>query len=70
MISTTGIDSEKNDIPLLFRPMYYLLEVPHEGKKNMEKMIRERSRDVFPETILLRPSLLTDGARIEGQMRV
>jgi len=70
VISTTGIEEKWNDVPLLFRPMYYyLLEVPHEDKRVMEKMIRERSVDVFPEVITLRPSLLTDGSRTEGNVR-
>jgi hypothetical protein len=71
VISTTGIEEKWNDVPLLFRPMYYyLLEVPHEDKRVMEKMIRERSVDVFPEVITLRPSLLTDGSRTEGNVRI
>jgi hypothetical protein len=49
---------------------YYLLEVPHEDKRVMEKMIRERSVDVFPEVVTLRPSLLTDGSRTEGNVRI
>jgi hypothetical protein len=49
VITTTGIDSEKKDVPLLFRPMYYyLLHVPHEDRKIIEKMIKERSKNVFP----------------------
>jgi len=71
VISTTGIEEKWNDVPLLFRPMYYyVLEVPHEDKRVMEKMIRERSVDVFPEVITLRPSLLTDGSRTEGNVRI
>ena len=71
VISTTGIEEKWNDVPLLFRPMYYyVLEVPHEDKRVMEKMIRERSVDVFPEVVTLRPSLLTDGSRTEGNVRI
>jgi hypothetical protein len=71
VISTTGIEEKWNDVPLLFRPMYYyLLEVPHEDKRVMEKVIRERSVDVFPKVITLRPSLLTDGSRTEGNVRI
>jgi hypothetical protein len=71
VISTTGIEEKWNDVPILFRPMYYyLLEVPRGDKRVMENMIRERSGDVFPETITLRPSLLTDEPRTEGKVRL
>lgn len=70
VISTTGIDSRRH-VPILFLPMYhYLLQVPHVDKKVMEKLIHERQSDVFPETIILRPSLLTDGSRTEGKVRI
>jgi hypothetical protein len=46
VISSTGIDAKKRDVPWLFLPMYrYLLEVPYADKKIMEKMVTERERN-------------------------
>ena len=71
VLSTTGADEHKRDVPLLFLPFYhYFLDVPHADKRVMEGLVRERAGDVFPESIILRPSLLTDGARTEGQVRL
>jgi hypothetical protein len=71
VIRTTGIDPERPDVHLLLCPMYRLmLEVPHADKTNKEDIVHNRPADVFPETVLLRPSLLTNGPKTEGIVRI
>ncbi|KAK2732377.1 hypothetical protein FQN57_002923 [Myotisia sp. PD_48] len=66
VISTTGISAVKEDVPLIFRPLYhYCLAVPHVDKKKMESAAFETvassdpSQHVFSNVISVRPSLLT-----------
>ncbi|KAL0094941.1 NADH(P)-binding-domain-containing protein [Phycomyces blakesleeanus] len=62
-VSTTGVDG-MSEVPYLFRPLYkYLLHAPHEDKREMEKLVRENI--VVPDWIIVRPTLLTDGAKTE-----
>lgn len=66
-ISTTGITDHCRDVPFAMMPVYYwLLKIPHEDKKVMEKLIRDESvRPVrergIGEYTIVRPSMLTDG---------
>ncbi|RPA75704.1 hypothetical protein BJ508DRAFT_365466, partial [Ascobolus immersus RN42] len=40
VISTTGLDPQVNDVPLLLKPLYsWLLAVPHEDKKKLEAAV-------------------------------
>lgn len=66
IISTTGL-SDTRDVPLLMLPLYHwLLKVPHEDKKVMEKLVEtemqkpeeERAIDGY---LMVRPSLLVNG---------
>lgn len=69
-LSTTGISDAGRDIPLAMIPLYHwLLAVPHEDKKEMERLlVAERSeKSVFPVIrafIVIRASLLTNGERL------
>ncbi|KAL8734410.1 MAG: hypothetical protein Q9181_003231 [Wetmoreana brouardii] len=69
-LSTTGISSQARDVPILMMPLYHwLLAVPHKDKQEMESLLlaevakpaQERAIENF---IAVRPSLLTDGARL------
>lgn len=68
VVSTTGLDDQRRDVPLLEMPLYYwLLKVPHKDKKIMETMIREEvqkpaSERAIQDYTIARASLLTDGA--------
>lgn len=70
-ISTTGVAGE-NDVPLMSRPFYhYALDVPHKDKGRMEEVtIDAKSRGIFRDYILIRPSLLTDGKASYGKIKV
>lgn len=66
VISTTGISDFGRDIPVAMVPLYYwLLPVPHQDKKMMEKMLMEEVKDaassVLEGFIAVRPSFLTNG---------
>ncbi|CAM1509843.1 Fc.00g001780.m01.CDS01 [Cosmosporella sp. VM-42] len=67
VISTTGISEHAKDVPLLFRPMYsFMLKMPHEDKKVMEKTLV-----ASPERwVMVRPSFLCDGEKPERKIRV
>ncbi|GAB5590675.1 hypothetical protein Unana1_05575 [Umbelopsis nana] len=61
VLSTTGLEGMR-EVPLLFRPMYhFLLHEPHEDKLNMETLVINNT--VIDSWIIVRPSLLTDGAK-------
>lgn len=63
-ISTTGV-SNTRDVPLSIYPVYHwMLSVPHEDKKVMEKLLVEASREVnspVESFTIVRPTLLMDG---------
>ncbi|OZJ06540.1 hypothetical protein BZG36_00514 [Bifiguratus adelaidae] len=59
VVSTTGI-GEKRDVPYLLVPLYmWLLHRPLVDKANMEKILETVA---IPEKIVVKPTLLTDGA--------
>ncbi|KAL8847566.1 MAG: hypothetical protein Q9221_007386 [Calogaya cf. arnoldii] len=77
VLSTTGISSRVRDVPLLLTPLYHwILAVPHKDKKEMEAVLlaeasKPASDRAMENFVILRPSLLTDGARLgSGQFRV
>ena len=68
-LSSTGITrgEEKDDLPWLMKPLYYLaLHAPHADKMNMEDLIVEEAEKggegVIGGYILPRASMLTNGA--------
>ncbi|RJE22809.1 UMTA methyltransferase family protein [Aspergillus sclerotialis] len=67
VVSTTGISGHVRDFPLVMLPLYHwMLKVPHEDKKVMERLIREEMEKPAGERgiqncSVIRPSLLTDG---------
>ncbi|KAI4282772.1 MAG: hypothetical protein L6R38_002694 [Xanthoria sp. 2 TBL-2021] len=77
VLSTTGISSRVRDVPFLLTPLYHwVLAVPHKDKKEMEAvLLAEASKPAsdrdMENFVILRPSLLTNGARLgSGQIRV
>lgn len=64
-LSTTGISDIQRDLPIAMIPMYHwMLKVPHEDKKAMEKIIIDNGKDILGGHVIVRPSLLTDGASV------
>lgn len=64
-LSTTGISDVQRDLPIAMIPMYHwMLKVPHEDKKVMERVILDSEKDVLGGYVIVRPSLLTDGASV------
>ncbi|KAF9888810.1 hypothetical protein FE257_008178 [Aspergillus nanangensis] len=68
VISTTGLDHAKRDIPLAMIPLYrWLLAAPHVDKRNMEGVVKaemaveNEAQRVIKGAVVVRPSLLTDG---------
>lgn len=67
VVSTTGISGHVRDVPLVMLPMYHwMLKVPHEDKKVMERLACEEMEKPVGERgiqnySIVRPSLLTDG---------
>ena len=68
VISTTGISSQKRDVPLALLLPYHLLGFrPHADKRNMEKAVitywndTPEDRRALGGYMMVRPSLLTDG---------
>ncbi|KAI9693248.1 MAG: hypothetical protein M1822_005244 [Bathelium mastoideum] len=66
-ISTTGISRKKNDLPMMMKPLYHLLAVPHEDKRAMEDILasakhgsKGQGKKPFGEIVIIRPSLLLD----------
>ena len=63
LVSTTGIDEKGWDVPMLLIPFYWWsLHQPHQDKRKMEAVLEQRQDGLLPEVIVVRPSLLTDGA--------
>lgn len=61
VISTTGLNQppKPNDVPLLMRPLYHLLAVPHADKAKMEALVTQPpSPDLFRGVVIVKPSLL------------
>ncbi|RYO73619.1 hypothetical protein DL766_000510 [Monosporascus sp. MC13-8B] len=73
-VSTTGISRAGRDIPLLMVPLYHaLLRVPHADKRALEDRLVARGSsggDCDYDYVVVRPSLLTDGAKPERDIRV
>lgn len=64
-LSTTGISDIQRDLPIAMIPMYHwMLRVPHEDKRVMEKVIVDNDKNVLGGYVIVRPSLLTDGASV------
>ncbi|KAL8818965.1 MAG: hypothetical protein Q9223_002506 [Gallowayella weberi] len=69
-LSTTGISSRVRDVPILMIPLYHwLLAVPHKDKLEMEALLQAEvakptQERVIQDFVVVRPSLLTDGARL------
>ncbi|KAL8810347.1 MAG: hypothetical protein Q9200_002648 [Gallowayella weberi] len=69
-LSTTGISSRARDVPILMIPLYHwLLAVPHKDKLEMEALLQAEvakptQERVIQDFVVVRPSLLTDGARL------
>ncbi|EKG14105.1 hypothetical protein MPH_08720 [Macrophomina phaseolina MS6] len=64
-ISTTGVTRGQRDVPLLYLPLYHwALAVMHKDKRAMEDVvIAAKQEGVSREFVIVRPSLLTDGAK-------
>jgi putative NADH-flavin reductase len=61
LLSTTGICEKSRDIPIAMIPLHrWMLHVPHEDKKNMEKLMHH-GEGKARNWVLVRPSLLVDG---------
>jgi nucleoside-diphosphate-sugar epimerase len=61
LLSTTGISEKSRDIPIAMIPLYrWMLHVPHEDKKNMEKLMHH-GEGKARNWVLVRPSFLVDG---------
>jgi hypothetical protein len=63
-MSTTGM-AQKRDLPWAMYPLYkWLLEVPHRDKKVMEDKLMAATEDGLLKGMVVRASLLTDGASL------
>ncbi|RYP89316.1 hypothetical protein DL769_000071 [Monosporascus sp. CRB-8-3] len=73
-VSTTGISRAGRDIPLLMVPLYRgVLSVPHADKRALEDRLVARGSsggDCGYDYVVVRPSLLSDGAKPERDIRV
>ncbi|KAL9640276.1 MAG: hypothetical protein Q9164_000372 [Protoblastenia rupestris] len=76
-LSTTGISAQARDVPLAMIPLYHwVLAVPHKDKKEMEALLvaeaaKPPHERVIEDFVIVRPSLLTDKARLgTGRVRV
>ncbi|KAF3395779.1 hypothetical protein F1880_006775 [Penicillium rolfsii] len=62
IISTTGIKKEVKDVPVLFKPLYATLDMPHRDKIQMERLLaaeQEREKSLLcGGLVIVRPSLL------------
>lgn len=68
IISTTGIKKGVRDVPVLSKPLYAALDVPHKDKMAMERLLaveqgREQS-SLCGGLVIVRPSLLGGDHRI------
>ncbi|KAM3072355.1 hypothetical protein ACMFMG_009164 [Clarireedia jacksonii] len=71
VLSTTGISDKGRDIPISMIPLYHgLLGTPHKDKKKMEREIVRRGLKEGRRWIVVRPSLLLDGAKEQKRVRV
>jgi hypothetical protein len=65
VISTTGLPSSKEDVPIGMQTLYHWgLKVPHEDKARMENLLTAayEKEDLFKAVVILRPTLLmSDG---------
>ncbi|KAF2656264.1 hypothetical protein K491DRAFT_778085 [Lophiostoma macrostomum CBS 122681] len=60
--STAGPDRRNHNLPWLFAPLYWwLLVEPHNDKLNMEKLALDDNGAHVRESVIIRPSILTDG---------
>ena len=68
-LSSTGISSGPRDVPFLYGGLYHwLLKIPHDDKRAMEKLLwnqtkREKKERVVKRFVIVRPTLLTDGRK-------
>ncbi|RYP25942.1 hypothetical protein DL767_008215 [Monosporascus sp. MG133] len=74
-VSTTGISRAGRDIPLLMVPLYHgILRIPHADKRALEDRLVARrgsgGEDCDYDYVVVRPSLLSDGAKPERDIRV
>ncbi|KAI9793258.1 MAG: hypothetical protein M1816_000679 [Peltula sp. TS41687] len=79
-ISTTGVSSQTRDVPYLMMPLYHwMLAVPHQDKKAMEKILIDAVSDggggqappPIRGFVVVRPSLFTDGPALgKGRVKV
>lgn len=67
VVSSTGVDDDR-DYPLVLVPLYKLvLHTPHEDKRKMEHIMKTQT--VIPEVISVRGAVYTDGS-LTGKYRV
>ncbi|KAJ5906964.1 uncharacterized protein N7473_003880 [Penicillium subrubescens] len=70
IISSTGIKKGVRDVPMLCKPLYAALEVPHKDKMQMERLLtleQERKESLLcGGHVIVRPSLLGGDHRIAG----
>lgn len=68
IISGTGIKKGVKDVPVLFRPLYAALDVPHKDKMQMERLLgAEQGREeslLCGGLVIVRPSILGGDHRI------
>ncbi|RYO97081.1 hypothetical protein DL764_007376 [Monosporascus ibericus] len=74
-ISSTGISRAGRDIPLLMVPLYHgALRIPHADKRALEDRLVARDGsgggDCDYDYVVVRPSLLSDGAKPERDIRI
>jgi putative NADH-flavin reductase len=69
VISSTGLHGNK-DLPILMRPLYKALEVPHRDKEAMERLVVKAAQDgVVDGHVIVRPALLSHGSETEGKVK-
>ena len=62
-ISSTGSDNLWDSVPWVYIPFYaWLLHSPHVDKLNMEKLVKADDGRHIRSFVIVRPSILTDGA--------
>ncbi|RYP93090.1 hypothetical protein DL770_000836 [Monosporascus sp. CRB-9-2] len=74
-LSTTGISRAGRDIPLLMVPLYHgALSIPHADKRALEDRLVAGGggggEDCDYDYVVVRPSLLSDGAKPERDIRI
>jgi putative NADH-flavin reductase len=69
VISSTGLHGNK-DLPILMRPLYTALAVPHMDKQAMERLVVKAAQDgVVDNYVIVRPALLSNGSETEGRVK-